>query len=105
MNKLKNVLRVATCQFPVEAEIAHNRRWVLKQIAQAAENNADVVHFSETALSGYAGVDIPDVKALLGDELRAATRDVMAAAKKHQVWIVLGSTHLLDEKTKPHNCL
>lgn len=105
MNKQKNVLRVATCQFPVEAEIARNRRWVLKQIAQAAEQDADVVHFSETALSGYAGVDIPSIKELDGDALRAATRDIMAAAKANQVWVVLGSTHLLDERTRPHNCL
>jgi predicted amidohydrolase len=105
MNKQKNVLRVATCQFAVEPEIAHNRRCILKQLAQAAESQADVVHFSETALSGYAGVDIPNIKALDGEELRAATRDIMAAAKEHQVWVVLGSTHLLDERTKPHNCL
>ena len=32
-------LRVATCQFSVEGRIEHNRRWVLKQIAQAAEQN------------------------------------------------------------------
>ena len=105
MNKQKNVLRVATCQFAVEAEIAHNRRWVLKQIAQAADHEADVVHFSETALSGYAGVDIPSIPDLNAEELRAATRDIMAAAQEHQVWVVLGSTHLLDAKTKPHNCL
>ena len=43
MNMQKNVLRVATCQFAVESDIAHNRRWVLKQIAQAAKRDADVV--------------------------------------------------------------
>ena len=73
MNKQKNVLRVATCQFAVEPAIAHNRRWMLKQLRQAAESHADVVHFSETALSGYAGVDIPDINTLDGEELRAAT--------------------------------
>ena len=54
-------LRVATCQFSVEGRIEHNRRWVHKQIAQAAEQGADVVHFSECALSGYAGVDLPGI--------------------------------------------
>ena len=54
-------LRVATCQFSVEGRIEHNRRWVLKQIAQATEEGADVVHFSECALSGYAGVDLPGI--------------------------------------------
>jgi predicted amidohydrolase len=96
-------LRVATCQFSVEPSIAHNRRWVLKQITQAARHEADVVHFSECALSGYAGCDIRDVSAIDWDELHAATRDVLAAARKHHVWVLLGSTHRLDDRTKPHN--
>lgn len=73
-------LRVATCQFAVEGEIAHNLRCVLNQIDEASDANADVAHFSECALSGYAGVDIPNIAALNWDELHAATRDVTAAA-------------------------
>ncbi len=96
-------LRVATCQFSVEGEIAHNRRWVLKQIDQAAEQGADVVHFSECALSGYSGVDIPNIAALNWDELIAATRDVQAAAKLHKLWVLLGSTHRLTGGHPPHN--
>lgn len=96
-------LRVATCQFAVEADLGHNRRWVLKQIDVAAERGADVVHFSECALSGYAGVDVPDVSAIDWDQLRRATLDVQAAARKRRVWVLLGSTHYLDEATKPHN--
>ena len=98
-------MRIATCQFSVEAQVAHNRLWALKQIDEAAEGGADVVHFSECALSGYAGVDIPDVSAIDWDELKAATRDIMAAARKRRVWVLLGSTHYLDERTKPHNCV
>lgn len=96
-------LRVATCQFPVEASIADNRRWVLAQVEQAAEQQADVVHFSECALSGYAGVDIPNVQAIDWNKLHAATRDVMAAARAHRLWVLLGSTHRLDDRTPPHN--
>ena len=98
-------LRVATCQFSVDGRVEHNCRWVLKQIAQAAEQQADVVHFSECALSGYAGVDLPSIAELDWDALTAATLDVMAAAKEHRVWVLLGSTHRLDDKHKPHNCV
>jgi hypothetical protein len=56
---IMKALRVATCQFSVEPDIAHNRRWILKQIDEAGDQGADLVHFSECALSGYAGVDIP----------------------------------------------
>ncbi len=98
-------LAVATCQFSVEARIGHNRRWVLRQIDEAARAGADVVHFSECALSGYAGVDIPDIAAIDWDALRQATRDVLAAARQRRVWVLLGSTHYLDEQHKPHNCV
>jgi predicted amidohydrolase len=98
-------LRVATCQFSVEGRIEHNRHWVLKQIVAAAEQGADIVHFSECALSGYAGVDLPSIADLDWTSLAAATRDVMSAAKQHRVWLLLGSTHRLDDKLKPHNCV
>lgn len=97
-------LRVATCQFSVEGDIATNRRAVLRQIDTAADQGADIVHFSETALSGYAGVDLPDIDALDFAALEVATRDVLALAKKRKVWVLLGSTHRLEDH-KPHNCV
>jgi deaminated glutathione amidase len=98
-------IRVATCQFSVEGDIAHNRQWILDQINEAADQRADVAHFCECALSGYAGVDIPDSADIDWAELQSATRDIMAAARRRKVWIVLGSTHRLDDAVKPHNCL
>jgi predicted amidohydrolase len=105
MVKKPKSLRVATCQFSVEGDVVHNRFWILHQIEEAAEQNADITHFSECALSGYAGVDIPSIEELDWTELEAATRDIMAAAKRHKIWVVLGSTHRLDDNVKPHNCL
>lgn len=102
--KLKS-LRVATCQFAVEGNVAHNRRWILDQMEQGAAQGADIIHFSEAALSGYLGVDLPDIEALDWDQLQAATRDVMAQAKRLGVWVLLGSAHRLDDQTKPHNCV
>lgn len=96
-------LRVATCQFAVEAEIEHNRRWVLNQIDEATDQKADVVHFSECALSGYPGADIPDLANMDWNELESATRDIQAAAKKRKVWVLLGSSHRLGGGHKPHN--
>jgi predicted amidohydrolase len=96
-------LRVATCQFSVEADIGHNRRWILKQIAQAADQGADLAHFSECALSGYAGVEFPDIAALDWDCLVSATHDIQEAAKTRKLWVLLGSTHRLSEGHKPHN--
>ncbi len=98
-------IRVATCQFSVEPSLAHNRRCILRQIDQAADGGADVVHFSECALSGYLGVDVPNAEALDWDLLESATRDIMAAARKAKVWVLLGSTHRLSNGNKPHNSI
>jgi predicted amidohydrolase len=106
MSKAKpKSIRVATCQFSVEGEIAHNRRAILEQIAEAADQQADVAHFSECALSGYAGVDIPSTADIDWNELQSATRDIASAAKRRKIWVLLGSTHHLDDRVKPHNCV
>jgi predicted amidohydrolase len=98
-------LRVATCQFSVEADIDHNCRWALKQIDDAARRKADVVHFSECALSGYAGVDIPSVGAIDWVKLTEATRAIQDAARRRRLWVLLGSTHRLSTGNKPHNSI
>ena len=98
-------IRAATCQFSVEADIQHNLKWILKQINQAADQKADVVHFSECALSGYAGVDIPGIASLDWQELVHATHEVMNAARINKTWVLLGSTHRLQGRHKPHNCV
>jgi predicted amidohydrolase len=98
-------LHVATCQFSVEGDIAHNRRAVLRQMEHAASEGADIAHFSEACLSGYAGVDIFSHESINWDRLTAATRDVMAAARELGLWVLLGSAHRLSDGVKPHNCV
>lgn len=97
------LLRVATCQFSVEADIQHNRRSVLSQIAEAAARGARVVHFCETALSGYVSAEFDDLDQLDWQALHDATHAICAAASQHKVWVLLGSTHRLSEGHRPHN--
>ena len=84
------VLRVASCQFPVQAEIERNREYILQQMQEAAELRADLAHFSECALSGYAGVDIPHIEAIdrycpaEGGRPRSATHRALAAGRGHE---------------------
>jgi hypothetical protein len=47
-------LRIAAAQFPVSGDITRNARYIHAQIKQAAKQRAHVIHFPETALSGYA---------------------------------------------------
>ncbi len=72
---------------------------------QAKCGRVDIVHFSECALSGYAGVDIESTATIDWELLRQETEGILALAKKLRLWVVLGSTHRLTGTHKPHNCL
>jgi len=98
-------LTVATSAFPVSADVRSNLRHVRRQIRQAADAGADVVHFPECALSGYAGVDFPSYDGFDWGQLRAATESVQAAAQASGIAVVMGSSHPLTPPHKPHNCV
>ena len=100
---MKQPITIASCQFSVESDLAHNLQAILAQLDEAADRGARVVHFSETALSGYAGVDIPSTGSIDWNQLRAATEQVCQRAAEHNVWVLLGSTHPLGDGAGPHN--
>ncbi len=99
------VLRLATCQFPVSADLRANGEWVRRQMRRASAEGADLIHFSECALSGYAGVDRPSNDDLDWDTLSEETEAILALARELEVWVVLGSTHRLSGDHRPHNSL
>jgi predicted amidohydrolase len=98
-------LKVATCQFPVSGNLQRNAGYIKKYILEAAQHKADIVHFSEAALTGYPPGDIPSFDNYDWEALQAETYEIMSLAKAHNIWVVLGSAHYIDEKEKPLNCL
>ena len=88
--------RIATCQFPVSARIKHNSAQMQRMIASAAEQGADVVHFPEAALSGYAGAHFQSWDRFDWDALLAESEVLQSAAKRHSVWVLFGSAHRLS---------
>ena len=101
----KGVLKVATCQFAVSADVEANAVKIREQMTQAANKNADVVHFSECALSGYAGVDFDNFEDYNWDLLKRKTLEIIDLAGQLKVWVALGNSHRLTKPHKPHNCL
>lgn len=99
------ILKIGSCQFGVSGSVAHNSAHICRQIVEAKGLGADVVHFSECALSGYAGIDFESFEGYDWDLLRGETEKIMALAGELGVWVVLGSSHQLTEPNKPHNCL
>lgn len=98
-------LRVATCQFPVSADIAANLRCVTRQLREARNRGARVAHFPEASLSGYAGVDFASHQGFDWTLLEESVRAVFELAGTLGIWVVLGSAHRLSGEHKPHNSL
>ncbi|MGD2093568.1 MAG: carbon-nitrogen hydrolase family protein [Phycisphaerales bacterium] len=101
----EGVLKIATCQFAVGASIKRNSKRICEFLRKAKKAKADIVHFSECALSGYVGTDFPNFAGYDWDLLKEETQKVMALAGELKLWVVLGSTHRLTEPNKPHNSL
>jgi predicted amidohydrolase len=98
-------LKIATCQFPVSGNILENSSFIKGFIREAAQNGCDIIQFPEQALSGYPPVDITSFKDYNWQLLRKETKEIMALAKENNIWVVLGSSHFINEKEKPLNCL
>jgi predicted amidohydrolase len=96
-------VRVATCQFPVSNDVRVNLRYVDRQIRLARKRGADVAHFPEGALSGYAGTDFASFERFDWDGLMEVTAGVLDLARRLDMWVVIGSAHRLGDGHKPHN--
>jgi predicted amidohydrolase len=96
---------IASCQFPVSSSIVENYDYIKSQIIEAKLKGAEIVHFSECALSGYPGVDMESLERFNWNLLYEKTDSVLSLAKQLKVWIILGSIHRLSQGVKPHNCL
>jgi hypothetical protein len=102
---LMAVLTIATCQFPVSADIAANLGFARRQLSLASQRGARVAHFPEGALSGYAGPDFETFAGFDWKLLRDAVGDIAGCCRRLVIWAVIGSSHRLSDGHKPHNSL
>jgi predicted amidohydrolase len=98
-------LTIATCQFPTSGNIEENYQHITDLMVNAKEMNADVSHFPEASLSGYAGHDLDHVDHIDWNLLQALTTQILKLAGKLEIWTILGSSHPLSNGHKPHNSL
>lgn len=92
-------LRIAVSQFPVSDNIKKNEAYISKHITYASWKKADVIHFPETALSGYE----TDINSLDWSLLRESLDRIRGLAKRHKINIVLGLHEKQDKSRKPFN--
>ena len=96
---------IASCQFAVSSSIEQNTKQIVGLLHKAKKGSARIVHFSECALSGYAGTDFDSIDNLDWSLLIEKTQLILDLAETLQLWVILGSTHRLTTVNKPHNSL
>lgn len=98
-------LKVAVSNMKITADCRENSKNIQELMRKAAEKGCTLVQFPEGALSGYAKEQIEtwvDVDWIaLEDELDA----IKSAAKRFNIWVVVGSTYRLPEPDWPNNSL
>ena len=103
--EMKRELIIATCQFPVSADIKRNASYILRQMAEAKEKWADVSHFPESSLSGYAGTDFKRFNRRAETLLLNSLEKIMKRASELKIWAIVGSHHFEGNHKHPYNCL
>jgi len=98
-------LNIATAQFPVSADIARNARAMREQIGQARDMGAELVHFSEACLSGYAGAEFAAWDGFDWARLRSETEVLRELARELRLWLCFGTAHPARGSSKPYNSL
>jgi predicted amidohydrolase len=98
-------LNLATCQFLIHKDPERNVEAVLRQIEEAKAGGAHLVHFSEACVSGYLGVEVESVRDSDWDGIENAMTQILAAARRYRIWVVIGCNHKLTGRHRPHNSL
>lgn len=101
----EKLFNLATCQFPVSSDITANARYIRQQMRSASNRGAAVAHFPEACLSGYGGMEFSTWRGFDWHHLRELTEEIAALAKELALWVMLGSSHPLSGRRRPHNCL
>jgi len=98
-------LKIATCQFAVNADIITNLAAIKKQVKKAAENKAEIVHFSECCLSAYGGFDFDKYSLENENHIKKSISEIQKLAKLYKIWVIFGTHFFEGEMKKPFNSL
>jgi predicted amidohydrolase len=97
-------LKIATSQFNMSSDMAANARIMSDHMVLASQADAKVVHFPETALSGYIGAHHRTLEDFDWFGLAAHQRELCRVARSLGIWVVFGSTRMVTDAL-PRNCI
>ncbi len=102
------MLRVALAQTRVGTEVATNGAAIRAAMKRAKAAGADVVQFTEGALSGYGRKALRPFETWSARDWRdldSETDRILDLARELGLWTVFGSVSRIPGAAHPHNCL
>ncbi len=99
---------IALAQTPVSPDASLNLGRIATMMTRAKAAGADLVQFTEGALSGYGRkVLTPFERWRVEDwtRLRRVSEEIASLAGTLGLWVLMGSVHPLENGSRPHNCL
>jgi predicted amidohydrolase len=99
---------IALAQTPVSPDVARNLRHITAMMTRAKAAGADLVQFTEGALSGYGRKVLTPFEQWRAEDwtrLRQASDRIASLADDLGLWVLIGSVHPLENGGRPHNCL
>ncbi len=102
---MPKTLTIATCQHPVSGNIEQNLADVIRLAKKAKAGKADIAHFPECNLSGYAGIDFSTLNGRDENVRLQALETTRSLARELKIRLIIGSHHYEDRAKKPFNSL
>jgi predicted amidohydrolase len=102
------VLSIALAQSPVGVDVARNARHIKAMMRKAKAAGAELVQFTEGALSGYGRKVLTPFEHWRAEDwarLRRESNGIARLAAELGLWVIMGSVHPLENGCRPHNCL
>ncbi|MGH1351804.1 MAG: carbon-nitrogen hydrolase family protein [Methyloligellaceae bacterium] len=98
-------MRIATAQIQIENCPKSNAAQMKKFIHGAAQDDADVIHFPESSLSGYVKAQITDWSDVDWNALEDELHNIQDLCAAQNIGAVIGSAHNHTGMDRPFNCL
>lgn len=102
----KNTLTIATCQYDISGNLQENLSVILRQIKEAKSQEAMIAHFPECCLTGYGGIDLPEIHYQDYVEVQNTLEKIKEAARSLGIQVIIGAHHYANEtQIRPFNSL
>ncbi len=100
-----STLKIAVCQYSLSGNISNNLAQSKKHIKNAARRRADLVHFPECNLSGYAGVEFTEYTEERRIAQNKALEEIADLAANLKLWLIVGGYYFEEGMDLPYNSL